>query len=694
MKKETGRLVMRRCVRRTAMAGILSLSIVSGECLPLFADVAYASEVEETESQEEKTQESKVTEQESSKTVLPQTAAEETSESSAEDTKNTEEQETTEEKEEAEEQKTTEEKKETEEQGSTEDNSREESAGDRTDSQVEETGNASSAKVPEATETPASSVLPETGNTGKDTQTEEKLTEKERKELEEEKRLADADDSDDDGESNRRLIARQKISRLSALAEDFRFWTVSRVYGFAINSMYIREEKDISSRKVGKLTKGGLLYILQTEEDGWYYVESGTVRGFVQQEDILVEDEAEALLQTYQQEAKNIAARKGMEYTGIDIVASVATPLINPGENEAFTYLRATVQETLIDKVYALANTDEADILEEKNTEARAVGRMKKGALCYVITDEDSDWVYVESGDVRGFVKREYLDIADASNDLAKEIEDKGENSYAIAKQLVSPKQNKALYYTLTSVKSASRPSNIREELLQYAAQFKGNAYKWGGTSLTKGIDCSAFTRAIYAKFGYSLPRTSNAQSQSGTKIAVKDAQPGDLIFYAKQGKVCHVAIYAGNGRTIEAANEELGITSLNAFRKNAVWAVHMIKDTVSINGSDIEEENTTEEDQGDFLGTFKVTYYSTDASESDSTGTVDEEAQTLIEGTTLAVNEDVAEEGDKVILNGHEYTVTNTYGGLADNEVAIYLSSQDKADSMDIIRAQLYMAN
>ena len=516
------------------------------------------------------------------------------------------------------------------------------------------------------------------------------LTKEEEKELKEEEELA-KDEEEDDGTANEELVSRQTIIRLPELADDFRFWTVARVYGFAKDDLYILEEKKDDAEKVGELKKDGLMYILQTDKDGWYYVESGKVRGFVKKELVLTEEEAAPLLLRYQQEAENLSERRGNVYTGIGTVASVATPLEDWIENEAYTYLRATVNETVVDKVYALAVGDKVNIREEQSTDCRIVGKMSEGSLCYVIADQDRDWVYVESGSVRGFVKKEFLNIADNQNRLAEEIREKGENRYKKASQTVDPRKNKALYYTQTSVKSGSQQSDVRRELLTYAAQFAGNPYKWGGSSLTHGTDCSGFARAVYAKFGYHLPRTSRAQSQCGTKIAVEDVRPGDLIFYAKKGRVYHVAIYAGNGRTIEAANEDLGITSLNAFRKNAVWAVHLIKDdTVTLEESKVTEANVKEDDLGQALGDYHITWYCPCELCTDSVGTVQDKLTPLVEGNIVAVSESVAKEGEKLIINSHLYTVTNRED-LEENEAAIYLSSHEKTRQLAETVATIY---
>lgn len=101
---------------------------------------------------------------------------------------------------------------------------------------------------------------------------------------------------------------------------------------------------------------------------------------------------------------------------------------------------------------------------------------------------------------------------------------------------------------------------NEGQKIVDYACQFIGNPYVWGGNSLTKGTDCSGFVHLVYAYFGYSVPRQSNAFLTQGTAVSYSEAQPGDVICY--QG---HVAIYMGDGKIVHAANEKLGITTGNA---------------------------------------------------------------------------------------------------------------------------------
>ena len=97
---------------------------------------------------------------------------------------------------------------------------------------------------------------------------------------------------------------------------------------------------------------------------------------------------------------------------------------------------------------------------------------------------------------------------------------------------------------------STTSSSGAGSSVVDYATQFVGNPYVWGGTSLTNGADCSGFVQSVYASFGVSLPRTSYDQMNAGYEVSYSEAQPGDLICYGG-----HVAIYMGNGQIVHASN-------------------------------------------------------------------------------------------------------------------------------------------
>ena len=126
---------------------------------------------------------------------------------------------------------------------------------------------------------------------------------------------------------------------------------------------------------------------------------------------------------------------------------------------------------------------------------------------------------------------------------------------------------------------TTAKPQTVSngQAVVNYAAQFVGNPYVWGGTSLTNGADCSGFVQSVYQNFGVSLPRVAADQAQAGTKIAVEEAQPGDLIFYADGGSIYHVVLYIGNGQVVHASSAATGIKVSNVYWENAVWAVRVL---------------------------------------------------------------------------------------------------------------------
>lgn len=110
------------------------------------------------------------------------------------------------------------------------------------------------------------------------------------------------------------------------------------------------------------------------------------------------------------------------------------------------------------------------------------------------------------------------------------------------------------------TVKVEDKKTSLRKNMVSYAKKFLGNRYVYGGTSLTKGTDCSGFTMRIYQKFGYRIPRTSRAQASASKKISSREMKQGDLIFYGSGKRVSHVAMYIGNGKVIHASNRKDGI--------------------------------------------------------------------------------------------------------------------------------------
>ena len=102
--------------------------------------------------------------------------------------------------------------------------------------------------------------------------------------------------------------------------------------------------------------------------------------------------------------------------------------------------------------------------------------------------------------------------------------------------------------------------SSVGQEIANYAVQFVGNPYVYGGTSLTNGTDCSGFTQSVMANFGIYIARTAADQAYGGTSVSISDIQPGDLLFYSDGSGISHVALYIGGGQIVHAATESQGI--------------------------------------------------------------------------------------------------------------------------------------
>ncbi len=308
------------------------------------------------------------------------------------------------------------------------------------------------------------------------------------------------------------------------IRRDFRFRQVGKVYGLVQGGLTSRiyEKPDAGSRIIGEVPFFGLVYILDETGD-WSYVESGNVRGFIPTTELMGNEESDRMVSLLGEDQ-----------------FSLALPDIPASENEAFTYTRTTVQDVLAQKSDAVV-LQKGSIREYPDASSRAVGEVASGTVVYPLENAPNGWVYVESGDVRGFLRSEQLLLGNPAALIAKSTD-----SPSLATEEISPEDNSSLYYTLKSTKRAK--SDLGEQIAEYAQTFIGKfPYVWGGTSLKSGADCSGFVQSIYASFGINLPRLAQEMGVSGEPVGnLKDAQPGDVIYY---GSNPHVGIYIGDGK-------------------------------------------------------------------------------------------------------------------------------------------------
>lgn len=204
------------------------------------------------------------------------------------------------------------------------------------------------------------------------------------------------------------------------------------------------------------------------------------------------------------------------------------------------------------EKHYAAADVStKLNIRSAPGVEADIIGKISTFGLMEIVDYVDG-WCLVNSGEVSGYVSADYLYSPEETEHL---IENVGIENLPVAAE-VSP---------------------VRQELIDFASQFIGNRYVWGGTSLTDGADCSGYVQSVYREFGVELPRVSSAQAYAGSQISVSSAQPGDLVFYAKNGSIYHVVINLGEGQVLAASSARKGICISNLDYSHAVWAVDVL---------------------------------------------------------------------------------------------------------------------
>lgn len=191
----------------------------------------------------------------------------------------------------------------------------------------------------------------------------------------------------------------------------------------------------------------------------------------------------------------------------------------------------------------AIVNTDKLNVRTDTTTDATIWTQISKEERYSVLSQLDG-WVQIElDGGEEGSEEVDHAYIATRDNNV--------EVRYALAE---------AIKFKPLEEKKAEETSR-RNQIANYAIQFVGNPYVWGGTSLTNGADCSGFVKTIMSKYGISLPRVSSEQAKAGVAVKSSEMLPGDLIFYAnKSGRVNHVAMYIGNGQVVHASSRKTGI--------------------------------------------------------------------------------------------------------------------------------------
>lgn len=268
---------------------------------------------------------------------------------------------------------------------------------------------------------------------------------------------------------------------------------------YSTTTLNIRKKGSINAKIVGKMKKGNIATVLKKGSE-WSKVRSGNVTGYVKNQYLVFGDEI-----------KNFAKQN------VKKVAKIQTET-----------LRVRKKASTNSKIVTLASED--DKLKVKK--------------------QTDDWAKVKVDGQTGYVSKDYAKVTYSFGKAKSMKQIQAEQE---AKEAKKRAEEAARSKSVSTTSSGSSATGSR--IASYAQQFVGNPYRYGGNSLTSGIDCSGFTQQIMAKFGYSISRTSSSQSGDGRAVSTSNLRAGDLVFYGDGGSIDHVALYIGGGQVVHASN-------------------------------------------------------------------------------------------------------------------------------------------
>lgn len=270
------------------------------------------------------------------------------------------------------------------------------------------------------------------------------------------------------------------------------------------------------------------------------------------------------------------AAEQILPQAGIEEVLSDC--YLSDKKIEVEDYLVPTEKGEYLDMAFANVQTF-LYIRSEPTTESEWLGKLYPDNAAKIIGPV-GEWTKIQSGTVTGYVYSDYIIIGKNADQKAREMVSQTESQqeeeafvYAESKEEEAARlQAEAEEAARKAAEEAAAKAQTGQAIVDYACQFIGNPYVWGGTSLTEGADCSGFVQSVFAHFGISLPRTTWDMENVGTPVNYDQAVAGDLILYDG-----HVGIYMGNGEIVNAINSQRGIGILPATYTNILTVRRLI---------------------------------------------------------------------------------------------------------------------
>lgn len=344
----------------------------------------------------------------------------------------------------------------------------------------------------------------------------------------------------------------------------------------ASDYVHVRRKPNTHSKIVGRLYKGCSADVLKVK-NGWVKIRSGNVTGYIKKSYLAIGDNAKKMIGKY-----------GQKY--VRVKTTVVTLNVRK---------KANIKSKILTQIPIEENYD--------------------------VLKSTDHWYKIEiDGDTKGYVRKEYVTLHVRFKHAKSMAEIKAEHRRKLAAKRAERQRLAALaayrasssssssssssrssssrssYRSSSSSRSYSSSSSRRSsssssssssrsgytasasgstgsDIASYAQKFVGNPYRWGGTSLTGGADCSGFTMTIYAQYGYSLPHSSASQAGCGRSVSLSSVQPGDLIFYKHGSSIGHVAMYIGGGRVVHAQSARTGITTSSMYYNQPACARRIV---------------------------------------------------------------------------------------------------------------------